>query len=824
MKNKLLPLAALVALLTDPVSALAEAVDKDRITVINNIASDATFRPHQSGFPDPIRANLVANINNSLDLGRDVTLFGEEHEWQRLSKIKSLTEPGIQVLRMELSTDRFTKGKLKLSGVEKATVYLDGDKQSGEGEYSLTLYNGEHRILIVTEQVDNWKEVAVDWTSDDEAHQVTFHKKAPKHRLNARQMYDSQTVSGLNMSPDGRQFVWTKTHYSQSTGDKATRVTELVDAKTRQVVYRWQGMSPRSVDWSEDNRYVSYSHGNNVFLLDRQNLSLKQVAEGLEGASGFDWYDNNTLIFNWNRSDESGHAFTKRYRAVQDRWAGWRDNSQIYLMDVQSGFVRQLTDDKLSSYLLSHDAKQGKLLFSRHPVDYKAPPHGISDLYEFDVKTQAAKKLLSDRNFGGAVYSSKGIYILGGPDFANGKGTNLSEGNPANNYDNQLYLMKKNGDIEALSKNFDPSISRFDVQANGDLTVQVADQDRTLLYRYSAKKKTFKKISSDLDVVSSFSISDEEVPTLVFAGSSATRPNKVYLQKRTRKEQLLVDTAASEYANTQFATIKEWDHKLANGDVIDGRYYLPPDFDKNKQYPLIVYYYGGTSSVKRGFTGRWPFSLYAAQGYVVYVVQPSGATGYGQDFSARHVNAWGKQTADDIMATTQAFIKEHKFIDEKRVGNMGASYGGFMTMYLATQTDMYSASISHAGISNLAEYWGFGWWGYGYSGVASKGSFPWNNRPLYVDQSPLFSADKITTPLLLLHGDSDTNVPHTESHQMYTALRLQDKDVEYVEFAGDDHHINSREHRLLWWDTILAYFDWKLKGQPLWWETLYPEP
>lgn len=103
-----------------------------------------------------------------------------------------------------------------------------------------------------------------------------------------------------------------------------------------------------------------------------------------------------------------------------------------------------------------------------------------------------------------------------------------------------------------------------------------------------------------------------------------------------------------------------------------------------------------------------PFNLYTANGYVVYVLQPSGAIGYGQEFSARHQNNWGKITGDEIIASTKAFIKAHSFIDPARVGCMGASYGGFTTEYLTTQTDIFACAISHAGISSIAGYWGEG--------------------------------------------------------------------------------------------------------------------
>ena len=102
----------------------------------------------------------------------------------------------------------------------------------------------------------------------------------------------------------------------------------------------------------------------------------------------------------------------------------------------------------------------------------------------------------------------------------------------------------------------------------------------------------------------------------------------------------------------------------------------------------MVNYYGGCSPTTRMFQSRYPHHVYAAMGYVVLVVNPSGATGFGQKFSARHVDTAGEGVAEDIISSTQAFCDEHSFVNRKKIGCIGASYGGFMTQYLQTKTDL----------------------------------------------------------------------------------------------------------------------------------------
>ena len=115
-------------------------------------------------------------------------------------------------------------------------------------------------------------------------------------------------------------------------------------------------------------------------------------------------------------------------------------------------------------------------------------------------------------------------------------------------------------------------------------------------------------------------------------------------------------------------------------------------------YPMIVYYYGGCTPTSRLQRYAYPLAAISSMGYVVLVLEPSGASGFGQEFAARHVGTWGDESSDDIIEGVQQFCEEHSFVDASKVGCMGASYGGFMTQYLQTRTDIFAAAVSHAGM------------------------------------------------------------------------------------------------------------------------------
>ena len=822
-------LAALGWLLLTPLSALAEPAEEivfDQVLALAPLPISGA-RLADSAKSDEIRRALIMQLEQKPlpAAGAGLTMFGQRLAWRAESVAASSDPDGLAVWTVMLEAGRFVRGDLVLAGLKDAQVWSEGRRlELVDGKVSLNLAAGTHRVWIIHAGVDDQTEPRLSWQGRASHDRVSAHLR-PERRVSARLLTNAETVTELAISPDGRYLALSLSS-RRDEADLDLRRTEIRDLHNDRIVRQWTGTSPRALAWSPDSRHLAVQEGDHLWLHEIENGTARLLLANHERIGSWRWHPAGaSIVFSWTDPYESANAKRRRVRSLEDRWASFRDNSQLFEVDAVSGLIRPLTAKKQSVSLLDIHPDGDRLLVSERLIDYTEPPHSLFRLFEIDLASLDEREIGQYRLFNGALFAAEGYWLLAGPGLAQGDGATTGAELTPNEYDTQLYALSADGaTARSLSRDFDPAFGGMHRLPDGDLLLSATRGEQAVLVRHEVARARFLEIDTGLELMEQFVASEGRRPVVIVRGTDADAPQRVHrIDLAGSPPRLLHDTRPSEYAGVGLGEVRAWSFINGSGSEIEGRYYLPPHFSAGQRYPLIVYYYGGTTPVNRQFTGRYPFHLWAAKGYVVYVLQPRGTIGYGQEFSALHVNAWGRYTAEDIIEGTERFVAEHEFIDGARIGNIGASYGGFMTMHLATLTDLYAASISHAGISALTSYWGQGWWGYGYSGIASRGSFPWNNPELYVDQSPVYQADRITTPLLLVTGDSDTNVPPGESHNMFTALKLLGREVELVEFPGEDHWILDREQRYVWWDTMLAWFDKWLKDEPEWWHHLYPE-
>ena len=753
--------------------------------------------------------------------GASVSVFGRQQRW-REAPLPSALAAGRSLCSLNLEISRYTSGTLILDWSGTVTAYLDGNKLSAAKEkthFTINVSTGFHQLLLILDSATETS-LGLSWEPAD-AHNPRFFTQ-PERTVSQEQLLDTAVVKQMTLSPDGRRVALVQRGYDPVAKSWRT-LTEIRTLENGALLRRWHNDAPQNLSWSPDGRHLAYTIGDDLWLA-LPDGSLRKLLASVKGLSALKWHPKgDSVFFQWETEAKPREDGMKRFRGMEDRWPGWRNRHQVFQLELASGWLRPLSAGTLSHTLLDISDDGSRLLVVRAPVDYSQPPYEKSVLMEIDVATATAKLLYETFSFRTALYGPNGLYVLAGPGAFDNLGSDLPATTISNDFDGQIYRYDPaTGKATALSKSFAPAITGMETLGDGRLLLATIEKDRSPLYLYDG---TFKKIAAPAEIIERFAVSKGAAPQVVYSGTSATTPQRVYhYNPATGESRTLYDPAPKTYAQTRFGEVHAFTFRNSEGTDIDGRYYTPANFNPAKKYPLIIYFYGGTVPVDRQFTGRYPFNWWAANGYIIYVLQPTGSVGYGQAFSARHVNTWGERSAEDVLEGTRAFLDAHSFVGADSMGIMGASYGGFMTMYLTTRSQMYTAAISHAGISSLTGYWGEGFWGYSYSGVASQGSFPWNNPDLYVRQSPVFSADKVTTPLLLLHGDGDTNVPPGQSHNMYTALKLLGKEVELITVAGQDHWILEHDKRLLWGATILAWFDKHLKAQPEWWQALYPDP
>ena len=260
------------------------------------------------------------------------------------------------------------------------------------------------------------------------------------------------------------------------------------------------------------------------------------------------------------------------------------------------------------------------------------------------------------------------------------------------------------------------------------------------------------------------------------------------------------------------AEIVSW--RSADGTPLDGILYKPDHYDPSRKYPVLVYFYERLSEGLYNFapvavSHRPAYPLYLSDDYLVFL--PDVVYEVGRP---------GLSAVKSIVPGVQQLI-EMGIADPARIGIHGHSWGGYESAFLVTQTNLFRAASTGAPVSNMTSAYGGIRWGSGlarqfqYEQTQSRlGASLWEGRDRFIENSPLFYADRIHTPLLIFHGDADGSVPWYQSIELYLALRRLGRPAVFLQYRGEDHHPAQYANKLDWAMRMKQWFDHYLRGLP----------
>jgi len=262
----------------------------------------------------------------------------------------------------------------------------------------------------------------------------------------------------------------------------------------------------------------------------------------------------------------------------------------------------------------------------------------------------------------------------------------------------------------------------------------------------------------------------------------------------------------------------------ADGAKLEGFLIRPPGFDPAKEYPVKFLIHGGPQDAwGDDWSYRWNAELFAANGYVVVMINFRGSTGYGQQFVDAINGDWGGKPFTDLMTGLDYAEQHYSFIDKDRECALGASYGGYMANWILGHTDRFKCIVSHDGMFNAESAFGtteedwFNIWEF--KTPESKGGHPWDyygkpdSENPFRKWSPSLYAKNFRTPTLVVHGQLDYRLDVSEGFQLFDTLQLEGVPSKMLYFPDEGHWVLKPQNSQLWWKTVNDWVDqWTAKA------------
>ncbi|MDR2010175.1 MAG: S9 family peptidase [Bacteroidales bacterium] len=647
-------------------------------------------------------------------------------------------------------------------------------------------------------------------------------------------------ISSPQLSPDKNKIIYNITYYDLNENKGYTHIFGIPATGSEKPEQLTSGsfscFNPR---WTKDGKiiYLSTETGKSeIWTMNSNGKEKTKISDFDIDINSFDISPaNEKLLFTADvKLDKTPQEIypdmPKSNVIIADdlmyrHWNSWHDYaySHIFVADYNQTSLNNITDimkdekydSPLSPYFdeseiaWSTDGK--KIAYTCKKLNGKKYAMSTdSDIYIYDLESGETKNITQGMH----GYDK---YPVFSPDSKKIAWLSMETPGYESDKDRLLIMDLESGEKTYLTSDFDYNVSNivWPIENETDNIIYFIGGINAThqLFCININTREIKQITDGVHDYQSFTYNENSFIGMKMSMSMAS---ELFAIDNTGKETQLTFTNKHIYDNIETCKVVEkWVTTTDNKKMLTW-VILPPDFDETKKYPAILFCQGGPqSTVSQFFSYRWNFQLMASNGYVVIAPNRRGLPGFGSEWNAQISGDYGGQNMKDYISAVEA-IKTEPYVDENRIGAVGASYGGFSVFWLAghNENKLFKAFISHCGMFNLESQYG-----------ATEELFfvnhdlggPYWDKNNKIAQntyanSPHRFVQNWNTPILIFAGENDFRIPYTESLQAFNCARLNDVESRLVLFPEETHFVLKPQNSIVWQREFKAWLDKHLKN------------
>ena len=658
-------------------------------------------------------------------------------------------------------------------------------------------------------------------------------RAADKRPVTFDDIMGMRAVGSAQISPDGSAVLYTVRQWEPATKPAADKAKEDAKMEARSHIYRVPatGGAPRQLTfgergetnprWSPDGKMITFTAARGsgegedaprpqIWIMPADGGEPWQLTSVKEGVSSYEWAPDSKSIAFTSREALSKEEDERRKRRDDPRvFEGDFRLTHLWTIDVLTKKDKRLTEghDFTVRGTPSWSPDSAAIVFAAAPTPMVRDDR--DDIYTVKAEGGGLEKIAATAaSESSPRWSPDGktiAYIAdpAGPPIGDGVTLGVVGNSRLMLYDVATKKVK-----DASSPDFDLS-SGAPMWAPDSRRIAFVAGVRVWrdIYTYDVESGLYARLTDEGNV-SSLSVSADGARA-AFISDSAQTPAEVMISERPFQEARAITDTNPQVKDFALGATEVITWKSTDGLEIEGVLLKPIDFDPAKKYPLMVVVHGGpTGAFTNGFRVGYGDGgqFWAGQGWAVLYPNPRGSTNYGEKFMRGNIPDWGGGDYRDIMSGVDAVIRRG-VADPEKLAVQGWSYGGYMTAWIVSQTSRFKAAMMGAGLSNLPSMYNTtdipAYLGGFFKGYPSKATMA-----LFNERSAMTTVDRVTTPLLILHGGNDERVPIGQPMEFYRALKDRGKTVELVFYPREGHGLQEYYHQL---DRLKRQYEWITK-------------